>query len=96
MAHMRIAVYTVTRGTWAEIAALAKAGMLPIFQAQPGFIDYQLIDAGNSTGLSVSEWQTEDEAEAATAEAADWVRDNIADRLQIQANYVGDDLLAAD
>ncbi len=94
MAHLRVAVYTVTRGTWTEVAQIAHDGMLPIFEKQPGFVGYQLIDAGNSTGLSVSEWETEEEAEAATAEAADFVRDNLADRIAIKENYVGDDLLA--
>lgn len=94
MAHLRIGLYTITRGTLAELVETTRAGMLPIFERQPGFISYQLIDAGNATALSVSSWETEAEAEAATGEAADWVHESIADRVHLEANYVGDDLLA--
>ncbi len=93
MAHLRVAVYTLIGGTLEEAAELARTGMLPIFQQQPGFISYQVVDGGNSKVVSVSAWETEDEAEAATGEAADFVREHLTGRLQIQENYVGDDLL---
>ena len=94
MTHMRIAAYRITSGTAQEVADLARDGMLPIFRQQPGFVGYEVVDAGNGTVLSVSRWQSAEQAVAATAKAADWVRENLAARVQLQASYVGEALLS--
>ena len=46
--------------------------MLPIFQAQPGFVRYGLILLDDGNVASVSVWETRDEAEGANASAATW------------------------
>jgi hypothetical protein len=38
--HVRIAIYSLKQGTVDEAAELGRSGMLPIFQAQPGFVRY--------------------------------------------------------
>jgi hypothetical protein len=88
--HVRIATYSMKQGTVEETAALAKAGMLPIFKAQPGFVRYglALLDDGNIASVSV--WETHAEAEAANAAAAEWVAANLADRVALQSTHVGD------
>jgi heme-degrading monooxygenase HmoA len=92
---MRIAVYTVTSGTPQEVADRAQAGLLPIFQQQAGFIAYEGVGVGTDTIISLSTWQSADQADAATRQAADWVRQNIADRIQLRNNYVGDVLFSS-
>ena len=64
-------------------------GMLPIFAKQPGFVRYGALVAGKSI-LSLSIWETEAEAEAANRLAADWVRDNLATRVRLEATHTGD------
>jgi len=88
--HVRIATYSMKQGTVEETAELAKAGMLPIFKAQPGFVRYglALLDDGNIASVSV--WETHGEAEAANAAAAEWVAANLADRVALQNTHVGD------
>jgi heme-degrading monooxygenase HmoA len=88
--HVRIATYSMQNGTAEEAAELAKAGMLPIFRGQPGFVRYglALLDDGNIASVSV--WETHDEAEAANAAAAQWVAANLADRIALQSTHVGD------
>jgi hypothetical protein len=92
---MRIGVYRIIRGTAQEVADRAQAGLLPIFRQQPGFLAYEGVGVGPDTIISLSTWQSAAQAEAATRQAADWVRQNLADRIQLLNNYVGDVLFSA-
>jgi uncharacterized protein YcbX len=89
MQALRIANYKVVKGTMAELAEEAKGGMLDIFKAQPGFIRYGLADTGDGTALSLSVWETHEQAEAATPIAATWVREHLADRVELRSSEVG-------
>jgi heme-degrading monooxygenase HmoA len=95
MAHMRISVYKVTSGSVQEVARRAESGMLAIFRQQPGFIAYEGVGVGTETIISLSTWQTAQQADAATRQAADWVGLNIASMVQLQSNYVGDVLFSS-
>jgi hypothetical protein len=88
--HVRIAIYSLKRGTVEEAAELGKCGMLPIFRAHSGFVRYGLILLDDGSIASVSIWETRDEAEAANASAASWVAENLADRVELQTTHVGD------
>ena len=88
--HTRVATYKITEGSYQDIAGSAKTGMLPRFREQPGFIRYGLADVGDRTLLSISVWRSHKEADAAVPVAAAWVRDNLADRIQLEKNYIGD------
>jgi hypothetical protein len=90
MRHMRIATYEITQGTFQEIADTAKTGMLPTFQAQPGFVRYGVADIGDKTLMSISLWETHEQAEAAAPVAATWVREHLGDRISLRSNYIGD------
>ena len=88
--HVRIATYTLKKGTAEEAAATAKSGMLPIFKGQPGFIRYGVALLDDGKVASVSVWETHDEAEAAVAAAADFVKNNMADIISLESSHVGD------
>ena len=90
MQHVRIATYGINEGTFQELAEIAESGMLPRFQAQPGFVRYGLADLGDKTAMSISVWETRDQAEAAAPVAATWVGENLADRVELKTNSVGD------
>jgi heme-degrading monooxygenase HmoA len=90
MQAVRIANYKVIKGTFPEIAEEAKGGMLTAFRAQPGFIRYGLVDTGDGTCLSISQWETRVEADAATPVAATWVREHLADRVELRSSQSGD------
>jgi hypothetical protein len=90
MRHLRVATYGVTKGTFQNVADRAKDGMLPKFQQQPGFIRYGVADVGDSTLLSISLWETRDQAEAATGVSATWIKDNMPGEIELRSNYVGD------
>ena len=90
MQHARIAVYQVKPGTADEIARRAQAEMLPIFRSQPGFVAYGGVTTDVDTVISLSFWQTQEQAEAAVQAAASWVKDNLAEMVVSVQNYVGD------
>jgi hypothetical protein len=88
--HLGLATYVINRGTFQELADTAKTGMLPKFQEQPGFIRYGLADLGDKTCVSISVWETRQQAEAAAPVAATWVREHLADRIELRTDSVGD------
>ena len=90
MQYLRMATYGIKHGTFQELADTAKTGMLPKFQQQPGFVRYGLADLGDKMALSISVWETRDQAEAAAPVAATWVGEHIADRIELRTNSVGD------
>jgi len=90
MQYLRLATYRINKGTFQEIADTAKTGMLPKFQDQPGFVRYGLADMGDQTCMSISVWETRDQAEAAAPVAATWVNEHLADRVVLRTNTVGD------
>ena len=49
-----------------------------------------MADCGDGTLLSVSHWETHDEAEAAAAAASGWVAANLADKIELIENHTGD------
>jgi hypothetical protein len=90
MQHLRMATYEITKGTFQELADTAKSGMLRKFQDQPGFVSYGLADLGDKKALSISMWETREQAQTATPVAASWVKENIADRVLLKSDSVGD------
>jgi len=90
MRHVRVATYAITKGSFQELADRAKEGMLPKFQSQPGFLRYGVADVGDSTLLSISLWETHEQANAAAPVAATWVKDNMNGEIELRSNYVGD------
>jgi Antibiotic biosynthesis monooxygenase len=90
MEHVRIAKYKITKGTFEELAEAARTGMLRTFQEQPGFIRYGLADVGDRTCVSISLWSTRQAAEAAVPVAATWVREHLADSVELRTNLIGE------
>ena len=90
MQYLRVASYKITKGTFPEIIGTAKEGMLKTFKGQPGFIRYGIADTGENTCLSISLWETKAQAEAASLVASTWVREHLANRIELRSNQVGD------
>ena len=89
MEHVRIATYEINKGSFEEVADAAKTGMLRKFQETPGFIRYGVADLGDKKCVSISLWETRDEATAAAPLAESWVRENLSDRITLRSNYIG-------
>jgi heme-degrading monooxygenase HmoA len=87
--HFRIALYDVTSGTAEEAIDIAR-GAIPIFEAQPGFVRYEFGSLRDGGIVSFSVWETEDEARHAEELAADYTRENLADRMKERQQHIGD------
>ena len=90
--HGRMARYTVS-GDVHEIARTAEDGMLPIFQSQPGFKAYSVLESGDEI-ISFSAWESAESAEAANKAAASWVAENLAGELALQETRIGEILFS--
>jgi heme-degrading monooxygenase HmoA len=75
----RMATYTFT-GDAKELGERAESGILPVLQGQAGFEAYS-VAATDSEILSLSVWDTRENADAGNAAVADWVAANMAGEL---------------
>ena len=93
MQYARIAVYKVKTGgaiTVDEAIRRSQTGMLPIFRNQPGFVSYGQVKAGQDSVISISFWQSRQQAEAAVQLSESWSKDNLAGMTESVQNYVGE------
>jgi hypothetical protein len=90
MRYTRLATYDITKGSFPELTAIVESGLLPLFTPEPGFVNYGLVDAGHNKVVSISIWETRDEALHSATMAANWVKENIADRVRLVTSHVGD------
>ena len=63
---------------------------MPIFEQQPGFVRYEVgvLDDGGIASFSI--WETADEAQRAVDLAADFVSENLVNRLRLRDEHTGD------
>ena len=90
--HGRMARYAFT-GDAQTLARRAEEGMLPIFQSQPGFRAYSLIESEGEV-ISYSAWDSPEQAEAANAAAATWIAENMSGEIQLQEARTGEILFS--
>jgi heme-degrading monooxygenase HmoA len=90
MRYTRLSVYDVTKGSFDELTGLAEKGILPMFVNEPGFVNFGLVNAGDHKVISLSIWETREEAQKSSVMAATWVKEHIADRVRLVTTYIGD------
>lgn len=91
--YARMARYAFV-GDPRELTRRAQESMLPLFQAQPGFVSYSVMVTSNEV-FSFSIWETEEQAEAANTISRTWVADNIdPGQIELKEVRVGELLVA--
>jgi heme-degrading monooxygenase HmoA len=90
MRHFRVALFDVTSGSAGEVIEIARAGFVPILEEQPGFVRYEVGVLDNGGIVSFSIWETAAEAQRAVELADEWVRENLASRLRLREEHIGD------
>jgi heme-degrading monooxygenase HmoA len=69
--------YTVKRGSAEELARRVREGFVPLIRQMRGFKGYYLLDGGPDVLITISMFDSADEAFASNEKAADWVRNNV-------------------
>ena len=90
MQHVRIATYEIRAGSFEELAKTAREGILRTFQDQAGFIRYGVADLGDRKLVSLSLWETRKDADASVPVAERWVRENLANKVELKSTQIGD------
>lgn len=88
--HIRMGIYSITKGTYGELLEQARRGLAPILRDSPGFVFYSTTDVGGGRFVSVSTWETREQAEMAAAKSAEWVSENLADSVTLEENLIGE------
>ena len=69
--------YNVRRGSANELARRVREGFVPMMRQIQGFRGYYLLDGGPDVLISISIFDSPDEAFASNEQAANWVRNNV-------------------
>ena len=88
--HGRVAVYKFKPGAADQVVEKARSGFLPLLQKQPGFVRYVVVKTADDAGISYSGWRSKEQADAAVASAAGWVKQNLGDLVVSVENHVGE------
>ena len=83
-------------GSVQELARRAEEGLVPIFQENPGFVAYYVVDGGDGYAASVSIFESQEAALRSNEQAAAWVTANASEFL-LEAPQItsGEALVAA-
>src|SRR5438552_2533729 len=65
-----------------EAAKRAEAGLAPLMLEATGFKGYHIVDAGGGVGLSVTMFETREDADRVKDRALDWIKQNLSDLYQ--------------
>lgn len=52
-------------------------GLVPLLRSVPGFVEFDLVQVGEDMAVSITIFETKEQAEEANRRAADWVKQNI-------------------
>jgi heme-degrading monooxygenase HmoA len=69
--------YKVQRGMVTELAERVRQSFVPLLRQMRGFRNYNLLDGGPDILISITAFDSADEALASSEAAADWVRNNV-------------------
>ena len=87
--------YKVRRGSAEELARRVREGFVPLVRQIPGFRGYYLLDGGPDVLITVSMFDSADEAFASNETAAEWVRDNVLEFTKGMPEVMVGDVLVA-
>ena len=68
----------VQPGVFDEVVERDESGLVPLLRSAPGFVEFDLVQVGEDMGVSITIFETQEQAEEANRRAADWFKQNIA------------------
>ena len=69
--------YRVRRGSVEELAERVREGFVPLVRQMRGFQGYYLLDGGPDVLITISVFDSADQALASNEKAVDWVRNHV-------------------
>ena len=84
--YARVVIYTYDEDK-DELEAKARAGVIPIVTGTPGYISYGVMFVDDRV-VSISLWESEDDAKGADAALAEWVNANTT--MKPETRFTGD------
>jgi heme-degrading monooxygenase HmoA len=90
MTYARIGMYTAKPGTLDDILKKAEAELVPMTRQQPGFRRYFTVRTGEDSLVSVTAWETKEQAEQAAEQLSSWVRTEMGPAVLKVENQVGE------
>jgi len=69
--------YRVRRGATADLAQRVREGFVPLMRELTGFRGYYLLEGGPNELITISMFDSADEALVSNEKATDWVRNNV-------------------
>lgn len=88
--HARIGFYTAKPGSLDTVLDRAQKELVPMMQAEPGFRRYTVLRTGADSVVSLSGWDTKEQAEAAAQSITGWVREVMGPSLLSVENLVAE------
>ena len=89
MQYVRIAKYTINKAPSRRSPTRRRRACFPSSRQQTGFVRYGLADMGEQNCLSISLWNTREDAVASEMVASTWARENLGDNVQLKSSHVG-------
>jgi len=88
--------YRVRRGSTAEWAQRVRDGFVPPMRELAGFRGYYLLDGGPDELITISVFDSADEALVSNEKAVDWVRNNVMEFARGMPEIMVGDVLVAE
>ena len=68
----------VHSGSIDEAVQRVENGLVPLLRSVSGFVEYDVVQVGEDVGLTISVFETQEQAEESNRRAAEWVKQNLA------------------
>jgi heme-degrading monooxygenase HmoA len=68
----------VQPGVFDEVVQRDESGLVPILRSVPGFVEFDLVQVGEDVGVSISVFETQEQAEEANKRSLAWAAQHLA------------------
>src|SRR3989442_16023292 len=68
----------VQPGSINEVTQRAESGLVPLISSVTGFVEYVGVQVGEDIALTISLFETQEQAEESTRRVAEWIKQNMA------------------
>jgi heme-degrading monooxygenase HmoA len=68
----------VQAGAIDEAVLRVEQGLVPLLSSVPGFVEEDVVQVGEDVGVTISVFETQEQAEESNRRAAEWIKGNLA------------------